>query len=103
MNNEPPEFGPYKIEKVMTVHDYLQIYISDGSILNIFNRYLIVNITDEQDMVGRIITGAKSNKNDIVITFIPEGSIKVSMRPEDYRGPEAMQYTNSVGRCVVWR
>jgi hypothetical protein len=102
MSEKLKQFINKRIERMEIIHDYVQLFFTDGAILNIFNPYSIIGVRDPK-IVGYGITAVKQDQEAITLFLLPEGSIKVSRLDSDYRGPEAMEYIGKDGRSVVWQ
>jgi hypothetical protein len=89
------------IDRIGITFDYLQLLFTDGTILNIFNTYSIVDAVDP-DLAGYEIAAVKHDMEIITLFLLPAGTIKIGLHDSDYRGPEAMQYIREGGPCVVW-
>jgi hypothetical protein len=89
------------IKRIEITHDYLQLLLVDGSILNIFNTHSINDSVDSK-LAGYEIVAVKQDEEVITFSMSPEGTIQVGLKDSDYHGPEAMEYIREHGPCVVW-
>jgi hypothetical protein len=89
------------IDRIEKTHDYIQLFFAEGTVLNIFNLYSIVDASN-QKLTGYEIAEVKQSTESIKIFLLPEGTIQVGLRDSDYRGPEAMEYVRGDGPSVVW-
>lgn len=92
------------VEKAETVHDYAQIYFTDGGILSIYNHFVVLNDKTRGLLAlnGLKVTGTGNNADGFAIFFEQNVAVRVGLSNEDYSGPEAMQYSNG-DQIIVWR
>ena len=87
--------------EVKNVHDYLQVVFSDGSVLNIFNKYFY-----DGDYIssieGKELEFMEVHKDKIIFRFRDNGELVVGLRDCDYNGPEAMELRCKDGSPIVW-
>jgi len=102
MSTKLQELVNKHIKRAQKVHDYFQLYFVDGTILNIFNSYSIIDGSD-MDLSGYEIVAVNSDVNTVNLVLSPQGTIQVGMKDSDYRGPEAMEYIATNGAYVVWQ
>ena len=86
---------------VEDVHDYVQIRLSENSGLNIYNKFSMID-SDRASLPGRRIASVRSGDDCISIFLSPKGTIRVSIKDADFRGPEAMEYVAANGARVIW-
>ena len=89
------------IECFQSIQDYYQILFTDGSILSIYNPVAITNF-DQESLNKYQVVSVNTDKESIELLLNRNGSIKVSLLNDDYRGPEAMEYSNPDGPPIVW-
>lgn len=91
-----------RILRVERVHDYMQIYFDDCSILNIFNT---VRISGGQlgELTNCEIMGSDSDAATASLLLSNGGAIHIGISDADYSGPEAMEYIPASGLRIVWR
>lgn len=67
------------VDQVVLIHDYIQLVFSDGSILNIYNKY-----TCEGDrirpLVGKMLESFRYHQETIIFSFEGYGGLTVGMR-----------------------
>ena len=90
------------LQKTEQVIDYAQLYFSDGSILNIYNRHDLVNCTLSSIQEDQLIYAVESD-DKIELKFDGGGLLSVGMTDDDYNGPEAMDLNLADGNIVVWK
>jgi len=90
------------IQKTEQIIDYAQLHFSDGSILNIYNRYDLENCTLSSIQGDRLIYAVESD-GKIELKFDGGGLLSVGMTDDDYNGPEAMDLNLADGNIVVWK
>ena len=93
-----------KIQKAEMIHDYLQLWFDNGSLLNIFNVFIVMGfeIRNLSEIVGCEVVTVDVGNAEIAIVFVDEKSIRIGMSDSDYQGPEAMEYIGVGGERVVW-
>ena len=81
-----------KLIKIIYIHDYVQLYFDDGSILNLYNK---IKIVDDIDLIiGKTIEKVKLNNKKLQLIFADSLVIEMSMKDEDYIGQEAFEYNS---------
>jgi len=96
---------------VCFVMDYLQLQIN-SSVLSVFNP-LTVSVECRlwsrreagwadalRARIGRTVRSAYTTEDELTIEFDDDATFKVSLRSEDYQGPEAFMF-DSPGRPTV--
>ena len=89
------------IHRIEKIHDYVQIYFDDGSVLNIFNDFSI-GCSKFGDLIGCEVVEIVINESDIYFSLSKGITIRVGMVDADFYGPEAMEYIPTTGPSVVW-
>lgn len=80
------------IVSVIEIHDYLQIFFSNGAILNIFNKYSYkANDSRICSLVGTFATQLTQNQQNICIFFSNGSELIIGLSNDDYNGPEALE------------
>ena len=90
-----------KLSAIVFVMDYWQLQF-DGPTINVFTRLAVhssdsvVRDGDDQfrnricEQIAKIVTGVKlAEREALIVTFEDQSSISISLKPEDYSGPEA--------------
>jgi hypothetical protein len=54
-------------------------------------------------LVSKIVKGAEESTNSIDINFEDGTTLKIDMRPQAYRGPEAMELNRVGFPTVIWK
>jgi len=92
------------VKSAATVHDYMQIYFDDGTILNIFNRIRAPAIDDIllAGLVHETVSDEIACADTILLRFSSGKSLEIGMSDADYRGPEALELIESDGKRIVW-
>lgn len=87
------------VSKVERVHDYLQLWFSDGSTLNIYNKYRCV--VDVSDIEKKTLESVDETPERVLLNFA--GSpLEIGLRNDDYSGPEALDLRRPGNALVVW-
>ncbi len=85
------------------LHDYLQLKFSDGTILNINNRYKLVGTSDGIEcVIGKLVSGVKADERSIRIVFFGGMSLLVGLNEEDFNSPEAMEMYAAGSPPIIW-
>ena len=86
------------------VHDYVQLYFTDGAVLNIYNPFSLEasNPVDLADLAGSSVRMVSETPEKAVIEFDNGVQILIDLRDEAYIGPEAMQLNVPGKPGVVW-
>ena len=93
-----------KLSAITFVLDYWQLQF-DGPEINVYSRITVrskgsvVRDGDDQfrnricERIGKIVEETKLEESEaFIVSFEDQSSISISLRPEDYRGPEAMLF-----------
>lgn len=99
------------LSSVEFVQDYLQLRF-DGPCLTAYT-HPVVDVATERlswgvlgyrdrlcDQIGSTVVDAWANEAEVSVGFESGAVISVSLRDEDYNGPEALQFTGEDG--TVW-
>jgi hypothetical protein len=87
------------VARVELVHDYLQFTFSDGSTLNIYNKYRYFG--DVADIENKTLVSVDETQERVLLHF--SGSqLEIGLRNEDYSGPEALALQRPGHALVVW-
>ena len=89
------------IQKVEEVHDYLQLVFSDGTILNVFNKYQYEG-ENILSIKGKKMNSIKETDQSVLFSFSDGSHLIVGLRDEDYSGPEAMELIRHNEPPIVW-
>ena len=89
------------IKKVESIHDYVQIQFSDGTILNVYNHHQY-NAGPPKAIKGKKVVSVEEGESKITISFEGGGAFSIGMSDDDYRGPEAMVLCVDGKPPVVW-
>ena len=102
-----------KLSAVVFVLEYHQLQF-DGPVFTILNPIIVtssgsfVTVGDNQfrnricDQIAKIVKRVDYNKDDsLVIEFEDGSTISVSLKAEDYSGPEAVIFNGIRNQCVV--
>ncbi|MBO6518569.1 MAG: hypothetical protein JJ900_16870 [Rhodospirillales bacterium] len=88
------------VEKVASVHDYIQIHFSDGSILTVNNGYSTVG-GEVHSFEGAQVLSATDDDRKFIINFDNERTLCVGLTEEFYANyPEAMHFVRGDDICV---
>jgi hypothetical protein len=93
------------VDRACKVHDYVQIYFDNGSILNVFNKIGGGDLSDEffLSLSRARVTEFELKEGAVSIAFSNGKRLKVGMTDDDYQSPEALELICSDGRLIVWR
>jgi len=91
-----------RIVEVAFIHEYIQLWLDDQSVLNVYNRWKIVGRSHIGNLVSCVIVSIEEAAATLKISVSPEAALIVGLADSDLSGPEALQYTPKVGPMVVW-
>lgn len=94
-----------RIVKAKKVHDYLQLWLDNGALLNIFNLFTVSgSVTDDfSQLIGCEICSVVESNIAVEIVFLNGKLLRVGMADSDFQGPEAMEYVGVGGEIIVWQ
>src|ERR1700728_2207587 len=91
------------VTKVIKIKGYVQLHFGDAVGLTIYNKISTVPLTvDVEELVGDMVMSVRASKDLIEIRFLRGPHLKVSMRPEAYQGPEAMELNRKGLPAIIW-
>ncbi|MGH7034690.1 MAG: hypothetical protein ACREFL_13240 [Stellaceae bacterium] len=86
------------------VHDYMQLAFGDNARLSIYNDTSIMPASKElDDLVGQIVVAVSENSDSIEIRFLNATKLIIDLRPDAFRGPEALQLQFPGEPAIVWK
>jgi hypothetical protein len=92
-----------EITKVAEVHDYVQIQFGDQTSISIYNRMQIFpQSTKFGELVGKSVISTTEGKEHVELVLTGDNRIRIDMRDEAYRGPEALVLVRNGLPAVVW-
>lgn len=93
-----------KVIRAQSLHDYVQLFFERDEILNIYNELAVPDELPKllDGLVGSGLAGVQERENLLILRFDNGAELKVSMRDDAYRGPEAMQLITPGKPTVVW-
>ena len=89
------------VEKIVKVHDYVQIYYSDRVIMNVYNNYQH-NSETLSSIENCIVETAEENDQRVLIRFVGGVFLSISLSDDAYNGPEALTLFVEGETPVVW-
>lgn len=89
------------ITRVEVIHDYLQLYFADGSVLNIFNHFDLLGAWPHRSE-GTSIVGTAQSAAEFALVLSNGATLRIGLDEEDFVGPEAMEYVDQGGTRVTW-
>jgi hypothetical protein len=89
------------ISEIVEIHGYIQFFFFGGTILTMYGTYVCEGCSLPDLKNSRVIS-AKDLGDIAVIVFDDEKSISISLKEEDYEGPEAMVLRVEGAPTVVW-
>src|SRR6267154_70182 len=91
------------VTNVVKLHDYLQLHFGDKIGLSIYNELSIEpETTSSADLVGKMLISINENRSYVSLNFLDGTRLRVNLRPEGYRGPEALQLNREGEPPVIW-
>lgn len=91
-----PEENPHNV-----IEDILGIDFGDACGLVIYNKYTYISIPNLKGFIGEKITDIFYSDIAVEFIFSSNKKIMVSLKLEDWNGPEAMQL-NYKGKIYIW-
>jgi hypothetical protein len=88
------------VSDIQLVHDYVQIRVQGGAVLNLNNPLELDGVVLSEgagigaevvSLRGCTITSVQRTNESFVLKFDGGRLLKMSLRPEDWRGPEALE------------
>jgi hypothetical protein len=91
------------IDHLLEIHDYIQIYFTNGDIMNLNNRY-VCQPSDLSAFQGEVVIQISDTDQELVVKTGSGYSITMSMLAADVLGPEATEYYRygSDGQIIIW-
>jgi len=91
------------VTRVVEIHDYIQLHFGESVGISIFNRLEVSpSSISLWELVDKTIRSVVERDADIELAFRDGGGIKIDMRREAYRGPEALQLDRRGQPPVIW-
>jgi hypothetical protein len=97
---------------IVFVRDYLQLQFNPPPQLNVYSRRVVVSSGDRSaafgeepfanlalTLIGKFVREVRVDEHCFEIVFADESRIAISLRPEHYQGPEAVDFQ---GRNNNW-
>ena len=92
-----------RIEKIEAIHDYLQIWFSNGALLNVYNAFDLLGTGGlVSSLVQGVIQQIKTDDCSLMLSLVDGRALRIGLLDADFRGPEAMEYIGVDGVRVVW-
>jgi len=93
-----------KVKKTEEVYDYVQLYFDDESILNIYNRFTINDKKNQKisTVLDLIVIQIIETEDIVTLNFSSNRKIAISLKDEDYSGPEALELIDPNGQIAIW-
>jgi len=93
--------GGSKISKIVQIHDYVQIYFENKSILTIFSE-IFPEKNNLSMFEGKRVVSVIDEEDKAIINLENGQYISIGLRDQDYDGPEAMVLHREGENIVVW-
>jgi hypothetical protein len=84
------------------VHDYAQLRFGNAGILTIINDYTVDGDKTLSELDGLVLASAAQDTEQVVLTFDNGTTLRVSLNPNAYHGPEAIVLHREGQPTVVW-
>jgi hypothetical protein len=91
-----------RVESTAELHDYLQLFFEEGSILSIYNEFELSDSGDTNSLQGATLKKVEETQDTIALDFSNEQHLRIDLRDEAYRGPEAVVLHVPGKFIVVW-
>ena len=99
MANALSELIGFTVTKVESIHDYLQITFSDGSIMNVYNKYSYDG--NVSDLENKTLISFSEHSDGVELRFLGS-QFEIGLRDDDYSGPEAIALRRPGKEPVIW-
>jgi hypothetical protein len=91
------------VTDVVRMHDYIQIAFGDQIGLSIYNQLCEGTELDlSPSLLGKMVASVVETESFIILKFIDQTQLCIDMRPQAYRGPEALQLNRLGEPPVIW-
>ncbi|SKA36731.1 hypothetical protein SAMN02745126_05830 [Enhydrobacter aerosaccus] len=91
------------VSEASTLHDHMQIVFDSDVSLSIDTGVRIVPPSVlVGDLAGRVVDSVEESRDEIKILFIDGVCIEIDMRPQAWRGPEALVLQRKGRPELVW-
>ena len=90
-----------EVQNSEIINDYLQIHFTNGSILNVYNSY-IVRRGRLTEIKGKKLCAVLESDIKLELVFCDSLTIAVDLTSEAYNGPEAMQLIRDGHPTIIW-
>lgn len=91
------------LTEVAKLHDYVQFAFGQQTRLSVYNPvHACPGSFNSEALIGKRVASIDSNETQIVIAFENGVRLEIDMRPESFRGPEAMQLDRDGLPTIVW-
>ena len=102
MSNPLEQLIGQRVTKSIIGHDYAQVAFGASTILTITNAHTITGGKTLAELEGLALAGVFQDADEVVLTFEDGTTLNVNLRPDAYRGPEAMVLHRKGQAIVVW-
>ena len=90
------------IKSALMVEDYLQIVLSDGAVLSVYNPFLCEGVSFA-DLKGCTLCEIREDEAfNVIVLALDQGSLRVNVHPDAWTGPEAMALHEQGHSIVIW-
>ncbi|MBT4760580.1 MAG: hypothetical protein HOO06_02680 [Bdellovibrionaceae bacterium] len=91
-----------KVDKVVQVHDYIQLLFEREWVLNVYNDFKVTP-NDELKKIQQMKLCQFSDESDLIKLVFSEGqTLIVKMSKEAWHGPEAVSLKGPDNQTFVW-
>jgi hypothetical protein len=94
----------HRVCKAQLVHDYLQLFFEDGTALNVFNRFDLVDAPTPglMQLEGAEASCIMANEPAIEIQFATGARLCIDLEDGSWTGTEALECEATKGAILVW-
>lgn len=90
------------IKSALMVEGYLQIGLSDGAVLSVYNPFLCEGVSFA-DLKGCTLCEIREDEaSNVIVLALDQGSLRVNVHPDAWTGPEAMALHEQGHSIVIW-
>ena len=103
MNSPLQEIRGLTITTVKQIRDYVQIHFAETVGISIYTRMAInPSLSEISELTGKTVIEVLERKDEIVLIFLDDLTLKIDMRAEAYHGPEALELNRRGHPPVIW-
>ena len=87
--------------EALEIHDYIQLKLSNGYVLSIYNNYFI-SLDSLSSFIGVAVKEIDLFEDRVVIIFGNDALLNIGLNDDDYNGPEALMLTTANNEFFIY-